>query len=150
MPTIRRNRAASAACSEPLRWRVALLLAAVASAVPLWCARFLPLADLPQHVAAIGMLRHWWDPALHLGARYALNVSSGVKEIALTHVDRLAGPRLASIFADASKPGQYETHLPLEFIDRVEQLLRTPITMLSSGPTADHRKERQPEVSEAA
>jgi adenylosuccinate synthase len=58
--------------------------------------------------------------------------------------------RLASIFADASRPGKYETYPPLEFIDRVEQLLRTPITMLSSGPTADHRKERQPEVSEAA
>jgi len=58
----------------PRLWRVALLVAAVASAVPLWCARFLPLADLPQHVAAIGMLRHWWDPAFHLGDRYALNV----------------------------------------------------------------------------
>jgi hypothetical protein len=55
-------------------WRAVLLLAAVASAVPLWCARFLPLADLPQHVAAIGMLRHWGDPALHLTSRYALNV----------------------------------------------------------------------------
>jgi hypothetical protein len=56
------------------RWRVVLFLAAVASAVPLWCAPFLPLADLPQHVAAIGMLRHWWDPAFHLADRYALNV----------------------------------------------------------------------------
>jgi hypothetical protein len=55
-------------------WRVALFVAAAASAVPLWCARFLPLADLPQHVAAIGMLRSWWSPALHLGTRYALNV----------------------------------------------------------------------------
>ena len=55
-------------------WHVALFLAAVASAVPLWCARFLPLADLPQHVAAIGILRHWWDPAFHLGDRYSLNV----------------------------------------------------------------------------
>lgn len=55
-------------------WRAALLLSAVASTVPLWCARFLPLADLPQHVAAIGMLRHWRDPALDLGSRYALNV----------------------------------------------------------------------------
>lgn len=56
------------------RWDVALFLAALASAVPLWCVRYLPLADLPQHVAAIGMLRHWWDPGLHLGSRYALNV----------------------------------------------------------------------------
>ncbi|MGD0528232.1 MAG: hypothetical protein ABSE49_24065 [Polyangiaceae bacterium] len=55
-------------------WRLALFIAAAASAVPLWCARFLPLADLPQHVAAIGMLQHWRDPALHLGDRYALNV----------------------------------------------------------------------------
>jgi hypothetical protein len=59
---------------ESVPWRVALLIAAVASAVPLWCARFLPFADLPQHVAAIGMLRHWWDPALHLRSRYVLNV----------------------------------------------------------------------------
>ncbi len=57
-----------------MHWRVALLVAAVATAVPLWCARFLPLADLPQHVAAISMLRHWWDPSYHLSARYALNV----------------------------------------------------------------------------
>ena len=55
-------------------WRLALFCAAAASAVPLWCARFLPLADLPQHVAAIGMLRHWWDPAFNLQSRYALNV----------------------------------------------------------------------------
>jgi len=53
-------------------WRVALFVAAFASAVPLWCARFLPLADLPQHVAAIGMMRHWWD--FHLWTRYTLNV----------------------------------------------------------------------------
>jgi hypothetical protein len=55
-------------------WHLALFVSAAASAVPLWCARFLPLADLPQHVAAIGTLRHWWDPAFHLGARYALNL----------------------------------------------------------------------------
>lgn len=55
-------------------WRLALFGAAVASAVPLWCARFLPFADIPQHVAAIGMLRHWWDPAWQLETRYALNL----------------------------------------------------------------------------
>jgi hypothetical protein len=55
-------------------WRLALFFAAATTAVPLWCARFLPLADLPQHVAAIGMLRHWRDPAFHLGERYALNL----------------------------------------------------------------------------
>ncbi len=57
------------------RWRVALFVSAVATAVPLWCARFLPLADLPQHVAAIGVIRHFWDPALGLESRYSLNVT---------------------------------------------------------------------------
>jgi hypothetical protein len=56
------------------RWHVALFVSAVASAIPLWCARFLPFADLPQHIAAIGMLRHWWDPAFHFGSRYSLNI----------------------------------------------------------------------------
>ena len=55
-------------------WRVALLVAALATAVPLWCARFLPFADLPQHVAAIEMLRHFWDPAWALQRHYALNL----------------------------------------------------------------------------
>ncbi|MGH7437404.1 MAG: hypothetical protein ACRENE_17130 [Polyangiaceae bacterium] len=59
--------------SESRPWRVALCAAALASAVPLWCAHFLPMADLPQHVAAIGMLRHWFDPTWHLASRYALN-----------------------------------------------------------------------------
>ena len=30
---------------------------------PLWSAAHLPFTDLPQHAAAIGTLRHWWDPA---------------------------------------------------------------------------------------
>jgi hypothetical protein len=55
-------------------WSAALLLAAVASAVPLWCVRFLPFADLPQHLAAIGTLRHWWDPAWRASSHYVLNV----------------------------------------------------------------------------
>jgi hypothetical protein len=59
---------------EQRLWRAALLLAAVAGALPLWSARFLPMADLPQHVAAIGMLRHWWDAAFDLRSRYTLNV----------------------------------------------------------------------------
>ncbi len=35
----------------------------MASVVPLWAGRYLPFTDLPQHVAAIATLRHWWDPA---------------------------------------------------------------------------------------
>lgn len=44
-------------------WAWLLGACAVATAVPLWSAGHLPFTDLPQHVAAIGTLRHWWDPA---------------------------------------------------------------------------------------
>jgi hypothetical protein len=43
------------------RWLLAA--AAVASIVPLFCARHLPMADLPEHVATMATLRHWGDPA---------------------------------------------------------------------------------------
>jgi hypothetical protein len=36
---------------------------AAASVVPLWSAHHLPFTDLPQHVAMIAALRHWFDPA---------------------------------------------------------------------------------------
>ena len=44
-------------------WRWLLVACTVASVLPLWSAAHLPFTDLPQHVAAIGTLRHWWDPA---------------------------------------------------------------------------------------
>ncbi|HET9753488.1 MAG TPA: hypothetical protein VFP52_11025, partial [Myxococcales bacterium] len=44
-------------------WTWLLRLCAAATVLPLWSARHLPFTDLPQHVAAIGTLRHWWDPA---------------------------------------------------------------------------------------
>ena len=43
-------------------WKWLLRLCAAATALPLWCAAHLPFTDLPQHVAAIGTLRHFWDP----------------------------------------------------------------------------------------
>ena len=39
------------------------LLTGVASAVPLWVGRFVPLLDLPQHLAVVAVLRHRADPA---------------------------------------------------------------------------------------
>jgi hypothetical protein len=36
--------------------------------------RFLPFADLPQHVAVIATLRHWWDPAWKAQQTYSLSV----------------------------------------------------------------------------
>lgn len=37
-------------------WPTAALLAGVAAAVPLWCSRFLPYQDAPQHLAAVTVL----------------------------------------------------------------------------------------------
>ncbi len=44
-------------------WGRLLIACAAASVVPLWSASHLPFTDLPQHAAAIGTLRHWWDPS---------------------------------------------------------------------------------------
>ncbi len=43
-------------------WTWLLRCCAAATVLPLWSAAHLPFTDLPQHVAAIGTLRHWWDP----------------------------------------------------------------------------------------
>jgi len=40
---------------------VLLAVAAVASIVPLFSARHLPMADLPEHLATVATLRHWGD-----------------------------------------------------------------------------------------
>lgn len=49
--------------SRSFAWDWVLLTCAVAAAAPLWLGRYLPFADLPEHVAMIATLRHWWDPA---------------------------------------------------------------------------------------
>lgn len=41
--------------------RAVFLLVAVAGIVPLFCARHLPMADLPEHVAAMATMRHYFD-----------------------------------------------------------------------------------------
>jgi hypothetical protein len=76
---------------------VALAAVAVAGAVPLWCARFLPFADMPQQVAAISMLRHWWDPAFRLRELYTLNV--GDSQYVLYH----AAGALLSLFTGSAE-----------------------------------------------
>src|SRR5438045_1969100 len=41
---------------QPFVWPMAALLAGVAAAAPLWCSRFLPYQDAPQHLAAVTVL----------------------------------------------------------------------------------------------
>ena len=55
--------AASWTAAEHPLWKWLLRACALAAAVPLWSTAHLPFTDLPQHVAAIATLRHWWDPA---------------------------------------------------------------------------------------
>lgn len=44
-------------------WDLLLFVCAVASIVPLFCARHLPMSDLPEHLAAMATLRHYGDPS---------------------------------------------------------------------------------------
>lgn len=44
-------------------WTWLFRLGALAGAAPLFASRHLPFADLPEHVAVIATLRHYWDPA---------------------------------------------------------------------------------------
>lgn len=48
---------------RPDVFAVALAVCTLASVVPLFCARHLPMCDLPEHLAAIATIRHYWDPA---------------------------------------------------------------------------------------
>lgn len=51
---------------------VALAVCALAAVVPLFCARHLPMSDLPEHLAAIATIRHYWDPAWRSGEYFTL------------------------------------------------------------------------------
>jgi hypothetical protein len=65
-------------------WDAALFVSAVSTVVPLWCARFLPFSDMPEHVAVIATLRHWFDPSWHTHDVYALAI--GKSQYVLYHV----------------------------------------------------------------
>ena len=54
-------------------WRVSLLVCALLTAAPLFLSRHLPFSDLPEHVAVIATLRHWWDPAWRSQELYTLS-----------------------------------------------------------------------------
>ena len=58
------------------RWLlVALLVAGLLCAVPLWSARTLPLMDLPQHLATVRILRDLHTPGWNLDAYYQLDLA---------------------------------------------------------------------------
>lgn len=46
-------------------WDIVFRVGAFAGALPLFFAKHLPFADLPEHLAVIATLRHWWTPGWH-------------------------------------------------------------------------------------
>ena len=55
-------------------WRWLLAACALASAAALLAGPFLPSTDLPQHVAMIATLRHWFDPAWRFQELFTLDL----------------------------------------------------------------------------
>jgi hypothetical protein len=51
-----------------------IFICAIATALPLFVTRYLPITDLPEHIAAIATLRHWFDPAWNVEGTYALSL----------------------------------------------------------------------------
>jgi len=51
---------------------VLIFFCAILAVIPLWVAQFLPFSDMPEQVAAIALLRHWWDPTWLVSKDYFL------------------------------------------------------------------------------
>ncbi|MFO0674616.1 MAG: hypothetical protein U0235_34225 [Polyangiaceae bacterium] len=60
--------------AEPVGWNALLWIAAVATVAPLFVVAFLPFTDLPEHLAVMSSLRHWWDPAYRVQEHYTLTL----------------------------------------------------------------------------
>jgi len=79
-----------------LTFRWLLRVCAVATVAPLWCARMLPFADMPEQVAVIATLRHLWDPAWP--ARGVFELALGKSQYVLYHA---VGAVLAAVVGSA-------------------------------------------------
>jgi hypothetical protein len=79
-------------------WKWLLLACALANVVPLWSTAHLPFTDLPQHVAAIATLRHWFDPVWK--SRDYFTLALGQTQYLLYY---LAGAVLAFPFGTAER-----------------------------------------------
>src|SRR5262245_35261350 len=55
-------------------WRGLLAACAVAAVIPLWSARYLPFTDLPEHVAAIAAVRHYFDDEWRIRETFSIDL----------------------------------------------------------------------------
>lgn len=69
--TERASDARKAADADEPEFRPVFLALVAASVLPLWVARFLPMVDLPGHLALINVLHHLHDPSLRFGEFFA-------------------------------------------------------------------------------
>lgn len=82
---------------ESIYFSRVILICAIATALPIFSTKYLPITDLPEHAAAISSLRHWFDASWHVQDTYTLAL--GKTEYILYH---LAGALLAVPFGDAA------------------------------------------------
>ena len=54
----------------------AFIACSIAALVPLWTVKYLPMVDLPQHLAQVAIWMHIKDPAWGFGEQYGLNFMS--------------------------------------------------------------------------
>jgi len=62
---------ASDVYSREFRW--AFAIASVAALLPLWVGEYLPMIDLPQHMAQVAIGKAWGDPSYHYQDFYQVN-----------------------------------------------------------------------------
>jgi len=77
-------------------WTWALRACAIAAVAPLWCVHLPPFSDLPEQVAVMATIRHWWEPAWRLQEHYTLEITKS--QYLLYH---LAGALLSVVVGSA-------------------------------------------------
>jgi hypothetical protein len=87
-------RARAVVARPEARYWLAFLACAVAALVPIWSAHWLPMVDLPQHVALVSVWRHLTDPAWGFSSTYEIHYGSPY----------LLGPVLLRAFSEVTDP----------------------------------------------
>ncbi len=80
------------------RWTWALRVSALAVVAPFWCVKFLPFADMPEQVAVMSSLRHWFDPAFRVQEYFVF--TPGKSQYVLYH---LLGAALTVVLGEAER-----------------------------------------------
>ena len=80
-------------------FRTLLVVCTIASIAPLFAARYLPMTDMPEHVATMATIRHWFDPAWGANTYFELT-GFGKTQYWLYHI---AGALLTAVTGSAER-----------------------------------------------